>query len=280
MYGNEYHAGSTFNPPIFHKLDAWSQGVNQLGDYFEIKRPTSIVVAPGSDMPYCALKFHPNEPAAGDGWPAQAANPAAYVSLMDTNQEGETSDRNTWHPILVGNMPVLLQPGWYINALPQMAYVGDQFDFIHVWPTTVFEWPEVMLMESNFPVEMNPYQFTTKAVSAGSTRSWFMPWLLTPEGGGMIASLTSLEYSKLLGVGGSNRTGTSQAAFTNFIVYVKGRTYPDTAIANLRQDQVTITQLADGARTNDIVERYVWFRGSLHTNDAGSTPAGVGYIIF
>jgi hypothetical protein len=281
MYGDEKHAGSTYNPPIFIKLDAWSDGINALGDYFEIKRPTNIVIAPGSDMPYCALKYHPNEPAAGDGWPAQAANPAAYVSLMDTNQEGETSDRNTWHPILISHIPTLLQPGWYINALPQMAYVGDQWDIDHAWSANMFSSPEVVLMESNFPVEIQPYQFTTVAHAAGAAVTYYTPWLLSPVGSGLVAAKTNLTYSKLMGFGGSNRTGTGQTAVCTASIYTKCRTYADGAAARNYQDAISITAIANNGRVNESLERFVWFKLVLDFDqDVGATPAGVGYIIF
>jgi hypothetical protein len=135
MWNDRFKVGQTHNPPLLHKIDTWNFGVNDVNDYFYCARPTSVVIAPGSDMPYCLVHYVATLPAAGDGWPAQAANPAAYVSLLEPTQD---SDERVWHPILLSHQPVTLMPGYYVPALPQMAYAGDQFDIEHAWPTTMF----------------------------------------------------------------------------------------------------------------------------------------------
>jgi hypothetical protein len=274
MWNNELE---TYNDPIFHKIADYSQAVAQLGDYFIINRTTDVVVAPGSDMPFVAVRWYaPNTALANLGWPAQAANPAAYVSLMDANQDAEEI---TNHPILLSHIPTRLQPGIYIPTLPQIAYISDQFDLHHAFPTDAFEWPEVMLKESIYPVEISPYQFTTKALDATDTL-YYMPWLLTPIGAGLVASNTNLTWSKALGIGGSNRTGTAQVAVSTVTVYVKNRTFPDGAAVLNTQDASSITAMANNARDNDFTERYCFFKVRLQIDQAGSTPAGVGYIVY
>jgi hypothetical protein len=276
MWSDRYILGQTHNPPLFHKIDTWNFGVNDVNDYFEIKRPTSVVVAPGSDMPYCLVHYVSATPGNGDGWPAQAANPAAYTSLLEANQD---TDEITWHPILLSHKPVTLMPGFYVPALPMMAYCGDQWDHDHAWQTDVLEYPVVLLMESVFPVEMSHYQFTSKAITAGSVRLWYNPWLLTPISPGMVASTTNLVFSKMLGVGASNQTGTGQTATCTFSVYTKGNQFPDIAANFETQDVGQISDLANNQRTNTALERYAWFKVRINVNAAGATPAGVGYII-
>ena len=130
MWSDKYIIGQGHNPPLFHKIDTWNFAPNDVNDYFEIKRPTNVVIAPGSDMPYCAVHYVEGVPTNGDGWAAQAANPAAYVSLMDANQD---TDEITWHPILLSHIPTTLMPGYYVPALPMGAYVGDFWDHEHAW---------------------------------------------------------------------------------------------------------------------------------------------------
>jgi hypothetical protein len=279
MWNSRYAAGQGNNPPLFHKIDQWNFGVNDVNDYFEVKRPTPVVVAPGSDMPYCLVHWvDPGAvPTNGDGWPAQAANPGAYVSLLEPNQD---SDEITWHPILLSHIPVTLMPGFYVPALPMMAYCGDQWDFDHAWPTTAFIYPEVILMESNFPVEMCPYQVTTETIAAGSARLWYTPWLMSPIASGLVASTTNLVWSKLLGAGGSNNTGTAQTATCTFTMYTKNRTFPDIAANIEYQDVIQTSNLGDGTRANIAAERYGWVKLRLNVNATGATPTGVGYLVF
>jgi hypothetical protein len=276
MWNDRFEAGQTHNPPLLHKIDAWNFGVNDVNDYFYCGRPTSVVVAPGSDMPYCLVHYVATLPAAGDGWPAQAANPAAYVSLLEPTQD---SDERTWHPILLSHIPTTLMPGYYVPALPMMAYAGDQFDIDHAWPTTLFEYPEVILMESNFPVEMNPYQFTTKLVEQTDT-TYYMPWLITPIATGLVASFTNLVWSKVLGFGASNRTGTAMTGTCTFDILTKCRTFPDGAAARNSQDAASIAVLVNGARSNQALERFGWMKPSGTVCAAGAIPAGVGVIVF
>jgi hypothetical protein len=278
MWGSRYKAGQTHNPPLFHKIDTWNFGVNDVNDYFEVKRPTSVVIAPGSDMPYCLVHWvDPGAvPAAGDGWPAQAANPAAYVSLLEPNQD---SDEATWHPILISNVPVTLMPGFYVPALPQMAYAGDQFDIEHAWPTTMFEYPEVILMESNFPVEMCPYQFTTKEVVETDT-SYYMPWLICPTGAGLVASISNFTWSKAIGFGASNNTGGAMTGQCRFDFLTKDRTWPDGAAVRNYQDLATIPILTSGSRSNQLAERFGWMKPMAFVCAVGTIPAGVGIICF
>jgi len=277
MWSDRYILGQTHNPPLLHKIDTWNFGVNDVNDYFEVKRPTSVVIAPGSDIPYCAVHYVSATPGNGDGWPAQAANPGAYVSLLEADQD---TDEITWHPILLSHKPVTLMPGFYVPALPMGAYVGDFWDHEHAWPTDAFEYPEVILMESNLEVEMCNYQFTTKAHQAGAAVVYTSPWLITPVGSGRHGSTSNFSFSKLLGVAGENRTGTDQAAVCTFNLHTKSRTYPDVAGNFNYQSLGAITALANNARTNNVVERFSWMKFTLTFNlDVGLTPAGVGYLI-
>jgi hypothetical protein len=267
-----------FNQNIFHKIDVWNQGVDEVNDYFLIKEPTPVVIAPGSDMPYCLVHWVDGVPGAGDGWPAQAANPGAYVSLL--KGYAQVTDETTWAPILLSHMPTWLEPGYYVPALPQIEYCGDQFGFYFAWPTAVLEWPEVVLMVSDAPVEISPYQYTIKEIVAGSTRNWYSPWLMAPRAAGGVASVTDRAWSKMYGLGASNQTGTNQVSVFRFYIRTKNRTRPDTAIASLYQDLGTITQINTGARSNFQVEGYEWFMINILVDDAGATAAGVGYIVF
>jgi hypothetical protein len=277
MWNDRFEAGQTHNPPLLHKIDTWNFGVNDVNDYFYCARPTSVVIAPGSDMPYCLVHYVATLPAAGDGWPAQAANPGAYVSLLEPTQD---SDERTWHPILLSHIPTTLMPGYYVPALPMMAYCGDQWDHEHAWADGLDD-PEVILMESNFPVEMCPYQFTSEAYAAGTGAVIYtFPWLLTPIAAGLVASSSNLVWSKALGIGGSNRTGSAQTAAYIMRVYTKNRTFPD-IVANFEdQDFGQISALADGARSNTLCERFGWMKPEIQIDANGGTPAGVGYIVF
>jgi hypothetical protein len=271
----------THNNPIFHKIDDYSQAVNQNGSYFQVKRPTDIVIAPGSDMPFLCLKYTETEPGATDGFPAQAANPAAYVSVMDSEQY---DDRHTWHPILLSHIPVTLMPGWYQPALPQIAYCSDQYDIDHGWPTDVLEWPEVMLKESNISVGISHFGFTGKAISAGSSRSWFTPWLLLVQGenqgGDMVLSNAAGGINKIASIGASNLSGSNQTATINQRILTKTRTFPDTAVVRNAQDRSnSITAIDNGNRLNRGCERYTFFKFEINVDETGATPAGIGYII-
>jgi hypothetical protein len=268
-----------FNWNIFHKIDLWNFGVNDVNDYFLITEPTPVVIAPGSDMPYCLVHWVDGVPGNGDGWPAQAANPGAYVSLLKGS--APLTDETTWAPILLSHIPTILQPGYYVPALPQMAYCGDQWDHEHAWDTDMFAHPEVLLMISPHPVEMNPYQFTTVAHSAGAAITYTQPWLISPIAAGLVASTSNLVWSKLIGFGASNRTGSNQTAVCNTKIWMKNRTYPDIVANFEHQDSLTIAAVENNTRDNVAVERFGWFKTSVNFDvDAGATPAGVGFIVY
>jgi hypothetical protein len=267
-----------FNQNIFHKIDLWNFGVNDVNDYFLITEPTPVVIAPGSDLPYCAVHWVDGVPGNGDGWPAQAANPGAYVSLL--KGAAPLTDETTWAPILLSHKPTWLKPGYYVPALPMGAYIGDFWDHEHAWVAGLDD-PEVLLMISPIPVEMNPYQFTTEAYTAATGAvTYTFPWLLTPIAAGLVASVTNLVWSKMLGVGGSNRTGTGQTASYDFIIYTKNRTFPDVAGNYNAQDKITIAEIANGSRTNSSCDRFGWLKPEIVIDASGGTPAGVGYIVF
>jgi len=264
-----------FNQNIFHKIDNWNDGPNFVNDYFRIKQPTPVVIAPGSDMPYCLVHWVGRIPENGDGWPAQAANPGAYVSLL--KEFAPSPDAVAWQPILLGNHPVVLEPGYYVPALPMLAYCGDQYDIDHTFNTTMFEYPEVLLMESHVPVELNPYQFTTKEVDQ-TDLTYFLQWLITPTAAGLVASTSNFTWSKLLGFGASNQTGNAMTGTCKIEIMTKDRTFPDGAAARNFQDFASIGVLVDGARDNDVVERFGWFKVSATVCAAGAIPAGIGIL--
>jgi hypothetical protein len=269
-------------PDAFHMIGVgatpWSQAPGNLGDYFTLTRKTWVVVAPGSDMPYCLVRWYPDL-ASAVGWPAQAANPAAFVPLNDQYQEADCDRAGviTNHPILLSHKPKLLKPGIYVPALPQMAYYGyGQYDLDHVWPTLAFKYPHVLLSESEEAVEQNPYQFVTPERDAEGAENYYTPWLITPDDG---VGYSSGTYSKLLGVGGSNRQTDPQVVAT-FYAYTKPLTFPDTAAVRNTVDVNAIATLAINTRLNTPVERFSWFKMRLNfTDETGYTPEGVGYII-
>lgn len=274
MAGNP---NARLNPHIFHEIDTWNFTVNDVNDYFLIKQPTPVVIAPGSDMPYCLVHWVGNIPGNGDGWPAQAANPGAYVQLGEPHY---VPDEVSWSPILLSHKPTWLRPGYYVPALPMMAYMAfSQWDHEHAWPTTIFEYPKVRIAESIFPEEIIPYQFTTKALSQTDT-SYLTPWMLSPIATGLCGTAVgNFTFSKVLGFGGSNRTGTNQVATATCQLLTKSLTFPDIVANYNTQDLTGITAMAQ-ERSNSGVERFCWFKLRFTIDGVGSTPAGVGYLVY
>jgi len=266
-----------FNPNIFHKIDTWNFAPNDVNDSFLIKEWTPVVIAPGSEMPYCLVHWVGNIPTDGDGWPVQAANPGAYVSLLKSF--APAPDDVAWQPILLSHKPTWLRPGYYCPALPQMAFCGSQWDHEHAWADGLDD-PEVLLMTSDSPVEMSHYQFTTEEyVNGTGARTTKFPWLITPIAAGLVASFTNLVWSKALGYGGSNKTGTAQAASFDLTLFTVSRTYPD-IVANYKyQDYGNIAEQGNDTRTNVALERFGWFKLQMVIDAGGGTPAGVGYVI-
>jgi hypothetical protein len=95
-----------------------------------------------------------------------------------------------------------------------------------------------------------------------------------------MASTTNLTWSKLIGFGASNRTGSAMTGLCRFDLLTKDRTRPDTAVVRNYQDLATIPILVDGARANVIAERFGWIKPMAFVCAAGTMPAGVGVIVF
>jgi len=276
------------NNSILHLITEWSWDPGDTGSYFQLKRDTPVVIAPGSDMPYCLVRWYPST-ASLTGWPAQAANPAAYVSTIKTLQADDdiygASVVNG--PILLSNVPVILKPGYYVPAIPQMAYVGVQWDYNHAWPTDAFKEPRVHLMESDHIVAINPYSFTTEELASNqSNLNIYTPWLITPQDAGLIATDDSNDapYSKLLGCGSTNASGNdpSGANAPKFWFHCKNNTYQDTAASLNKQQNMSMVVPDSGDCDNEVIERLQWFcvRLQLLTgNPEASVPEGIAIVI-
>jgi|GEM_PF-3278985 len=251
---------------IIAKVDAYSDAPATI-EGFEITRPMNVVVSPGSDMPYLAVRRY-DDLASAVGFPAQAANPAAYVSLI--------GDANP--PIILSHKPKLLRPGYYVVAMPQLSYLGDAWDHEHAWPAAALQAPVVLLEESDEPVEMSHYAFTTLAL-AGDNSPW-TPWLKAPQSTGAFATSSgSYPHTKILGFGWSNATGANMVATCRLYFYSKNLTRPD-IVANIEEnDNLWIANINDGARLNGGVERFGWFKVRIYMDQTGVLPAGVGIIV-
>ena len=279
MFNDKY---KTYLPAIFHKIDTWNSDIDQVNDYWEIKRPTDVVIAPGSDMPYCLCHYVESTPGVTDGWPPQAASPAAYASLLNSEQDTHAYD---WQPILLSHKPVRLLPGFYVPALPIIQYWGDQWGRYHDWPYDNdggMKEPEVLLMESSDEVEINPYMFTTYEHPAGPTNNYYSPWLLVPNRASRVGTdASALPFSKVLGFGRSNQTGSNQIATCSMNIYLKDLTRPDAVGVINYIDFASTNQMVDGVRVNTNLESFSWFMFRLRLNSVTSyTPEGCAYIFF